>query len=198
MSEVLTAEGIEDAVRRMHAGVETMRDALNAADRAVGDGDTGMTVANVVAVWMTALDRPAATAGAALRELGRETRRASGSSLASVIAIGLSAAGRAAGDRSVDRDAAVALLGAAADAISERSGASAGDKTILDSLLAVRDAVSGNHDVVEAAARALDDFRAREARIGRARIYGAKSAGQDDPGMLAALLLLRAALGTTI
>jgi hypothetical protein len=28
---------------------------------------------------------------------------------------------------------------------------------------------------------------------GRARIYGAKSAGHDDPGMLAALLLLRAA-----
>ena len=43
------------------------------------------------------------------------------------------------------------------------------------------------------AGRALAEFRERQARIGRARIYGEKSVGHDDPGMLAAVLLLRAA-----
>jgi hypothetical protein len=45
----------------------------------------------------------------------------------------------------------------------------------------------------EGAARALTEFRSCEARVGRARVYGEKSIGHDDPGMLAALLLLRAA-----
>jgi hypothetical protein len=192
MSELLTTAIIGAAVRRMHARTDTLRDALNEADRALGDGDTGMTVASVVASWMNALQAPADGVGALLRELGRETRRATGSSLGSVMAIGLTAAGKAT-PANVDRAALVALLGAAADAITERSGASAGDKTILDSLLAVRDAAANDDDVVDAAERALWAFRGREARIGRARIYGARSVGRDDPGMLAAALLLRAA-----
>jgi phosphoenolpyruvate---glycerone phosphotransferase subunit DhaL len=192
MSERVTAADIEAAVRRIHARVDTLRDELNAADRALGDGDTGMTIANVVGAWMNALPPAVDDVGALLLQLGRETRRASGSSLGSVLAIGLTAAGKAA-PASPDRDAVVALLGAAADAITERSGASAGDKTILDSLLAVRDAVDSGRSAVDGAAAALETFRGREARMGRARIYGAKSVGQDDPGMLAAVLLLRAA-----
>ena len=120
--------------------------------------------------------------------LGRETRRATGSSLGSVMGIGLSAAGRS-GAVSV-----VEMLDAATSAIAERSGASPGDKTILDSLIAIRESAASGGDPIDAAQRALDAFRTREAKIGRARIYGAKSAGHDDPGMLAALLLLRAAL----
>ena len=192
MSEALTSAVIADAVRRIAAHVDAIRDELNAADRALGDGDTGMTIAAVVAAWSTALQAPAADVGATLAQLGRETRRATGSSLGSVMGIGLTAAGKAA-TSPVDRDAMVAMLSAAADAITERSGASAGDKTILDSLLAMRDAVARDASVVDAAAKALDDFRSREARIGRARMYGAKAIGHDDPGMLAALLLLRAA-----
>jgi len=201
MSEVLTAAGIAAAARRMHAGIDPIRDALNAADRVLGDGDTGMTVASVVAAWQGALASPSADAGVLLLALGRETRRATGSSLGSVLAIGITAAGRAAAARgAIDRDTLVGMLGAAADAIAERSGAAAGDKTILDSLVAVRAALADAPPgsalpavAVDGAARALEAFRTREARIGRARIYGAKSIGHDDPGMLAALLLLRAA-----
>lgn len=193
MGDLLTAAAIAEAIRSIHARVEAMRDELNAADRALGDGDTGMTIANVVAAWMNALQAPADDAGALLQQLGRETRRASGSSLGSVMAIGLTAAGKAATAPQIDRPALVAMLSAAADAITERSGASAGDKTILDSLLAVRDAVANGASVIEAATNALETFRAHAARIGRARIYGAQSAGRDDPGMLAALLMLRAA-----
>jgi len=192
MKDRVTAADVEAAVRRIQARVDALRDELNAADRALGDGDTGMTIANVVGAWMNALPPAADDLGALLLRLGRETRRASGSSLGSVLAIGLTAAGKAA-PASADRAAGAAMLGAAAEAITERSSASAGDMTILDSLLAARDAVAGGSSAVDAAAGALEAFRGREARIGRARIYGAKSAGQDDPGMLAAVLLLRAA-----
>ncbi len=192
MSDALTTARIAESVRRVGARIDAIRDELNAADRALGDGDTGMTVASVVAAWSVVVEAPSADVGALLRDKGQETRRATGSSLGSVMGIGLTAAGKAA-PQVVDREAIVAMLGAASDAIVERSGASPGDKTILDSLLAVRDAVAQGRDVTDAAAKALDDFRSREARIGRARMYGARSSGHDDPGMLAALLLLRAA-----
>jgi dihydroxyacetone kinase-like protein len=187
MSAVPSTAGIAHAVRRIHASLDGIRDELNAADRVMGDGDTGMTVADVVTAWHAALSVDCADAPAMLLHLGRETRRATGSSLGSVIGIGLSAAGRS-GETSV-----VAMLDAAASAITERSGASPGDKTILDSLIAIREALADGRDPIEGAQRALDTFRTREAKIGRARVYGARSIGHDDPGMLAALLLLRAA-----
>ena len=183
----MTTSEIAEAIRRIYANLDPIRDELNAADRVMGDGDTGMTVAGVVTAWYAALANDYPDTSTMLQQLGKETRRATGSSLGSVIGIGLSAAGKS-GATSV-----VAMLDAAIAAITERSGASPGDKTILDSLVATRDALASGGDPIEATQRALADFRTREARIGRARIYGAKSAGHDDPGMLAALLLLRAA-----
>lgn len=202
MSDALTPAGIAAAVRRMHAHSDAIRDELNAADRLLGDGDTGMTVASVIAAWAGAVDAPYDSVGALLQQLGRETRRASGSSLGGVLAIGLIAAGKDAATRErTDRAAVVSLLAAAADAIAGRSGAGVSDKTILDSIIAVRTAVADAPPeralapaAIEAAARALDEFRQRQSRVGRARIYGEQSIGHDDPGMLAALLLLRAAV----
>ena len=187
MSEVPTTAGIADAVRRMHTGLDAIRDELNAADRVMGDGDTGMTVASVVDAWHAALTQEHDDVCAMLEQLGRATRRATGSSLGSVMGIGLMAAGKSGATTTLR------LIDAAASAIVERSGASPGDKTILDALLAIREAVAQGRDPVDGVREALDHFRTREARIGRARIYGAKSVGHDDPGMLAALLLLRAA-----
>lgn len=187
MNEPPTVAGIADAVLRIQLRIDALRDELDAADRVLGDGDTGKTVADVVDAWAVALAEDHADVGALLKALGAQTRRATGSSLGSVMGIGLSAAGRSGATSAVD------MLDAAIAAIGERSGASAGDKTILDSLAAIRESLRNGEDPVAGAQRALDAFRPREAKIGRARIYGAKSAGHDDPGMLAALLLLRAA-----
>ncbi|MFO1313647.1 MAG: DAK2 domain-containing protein [Burkholderiales bacterium] len=187
MNDVLSVADIAGAVRRIHARIGGLRDELDAADRAMGDGDTGKTVADVVEAWQAALVDEHADACAFLKALGAQTRRATGSSLGSVMGIGLSAAGRSGATSAVD------MLDAAIAAITERSGASAGDKTILDSLIAIRESLARGEDPVAGAQRALDAFRMREAKIGRARVYGARSAGHDDPGMLAALLMLRAA-----
>ena len=90
------------------------------------------------------------------------------------------------------------MLAAAAQKITERSGAAAGSKTVLDSLLRIeRDARAAGDGYGLAAATgsakaALDEFRDRETLVGRARMYGAKTKGLDDPGMLAAYLLLSA------
>ena len=129
----MTTGDIARAIGRMYAELDTIRNDLNAADRMMGDGDTGMTVADVATAWYAALANEYDSASALLLGLGRETRRATGSSLGSVMGIGLSAAGRS-GAVSV-----VEMLDAATSAITERSGASPGDKTILDSLIAIRE-----------------------------------------------------------
>ena len=194
---MLAPADIARAVTGIDAGIAPIRDALNAADRVLGDGDTGMTVAQVIAAWRAASDALPADVGEALVLLGRETGRASGSSLGAVLATGLSAAGRSVRGKTVLDPADIApMLAAAAQKITERSGATAGAKTILDSLLRIeRDARAGPADygvraATASAQAALDEFRDRATQIGRARMYGDKTRGHDDPGMLAAYLLL--------
>ncbi len=205
----LTTEQLRNAVGRIQASVPAVRDTLNAADRRLGDGDTGMTIEQVVGSWQAlqtstldgAQDAGVEDVGAALVALGRETARATGSSLGSVLAIGLSAAGRAVrGHVALDRAGLVVALAAARDAIVARSGAAIGDKSLLDSIAHIEQSLAAaaeGADIYQvsllAAEEALAEFRTRESRIGRARMYGAKSVGFDDPGMLAAALLLRAA-----
>jgi dihydroxyacetone kinase-like protein len=84
-----------------------------------------------------------------------------------------------------------ALLTAARDAMMARGKGALGDKTVLDSLDAVIVAVSAAEPAGmaaaadKAAASALDAFRDRPNRLGRARMFAEKSVGLDDPGMVA-------------
>jgi hypothetical protein len=74
----------------------------------------------------------------------------------------------------------------------ERGKGALGDKSVLDIVDAVAKATEGMDDpaALRAAAEAsadatLDDFRSRPARLGRARMFGDKTIGMDDPGMRA-------------
>jgi dihydroxyacetone kinase-like protein len=198
---VLTQAALAQGLAGMQARCAEIRDALNAADRQLGDGDTGMTVAAIVTACHAAAAQLPVDIGSALVQLGREASRASGSSLAAVLAMGLSAAGRCArGKVSAGREDVLGMLQAAARVIMERSGASPGDKTVLDSLLRIEQDIEAAapgagllRTALAGASAALDDFRTRASRLGRARMYGARSAGLDDPGMKAVVLLLAAA-----
>lgn len=197
---MLTAADFSAAAAEWASRSDALRDRLNEADARLGDGDTGMTVARmVVAIHEASRDLPS-DIGECLRIWGRACAQASGSSLGAVVAMALARAARhVRGRNEIDRAGLAVLVRHAAEAIVERSGAAPGDKTILDSLLSVQAALDDGADsTVEAALRgvdaALDDFRSRQARLGRARMYGERSIGLDDPGMLAASLLLHAAL----
>ncbi|MCC6195354.1 MAG: dihydroxyacetone kinase subunit L [Burkholderiales bacterium] len=198
---MLTSAAIVEGLARMHVRSDAIRDALNAVDRTLGDGDTGMTVAAIVRACHDVAAELPPDIGVALLELGRATSRSSGSSLAAVLAIGLSAAGRSVrGKSSANRGEMRAMLAQASQVIIERSGATPGDKTVLDSLLRIEQGLDTRTPdegmlatTLSAARAALDEFRSRESRLGRAHLYGARSVGLDDPGMKAVVLLLEAA-----
>jgi hypothetical protein len=85
-----------------------------------------------------------------------------------------------------------ALLTIAQDSMLKRGRASLGDKTVIDAIAAVATAIEGKDDAAavavaarEAAESVLVKFRDCSCRIGRARMWGDKSKGLDDPGMLA-------------
>ena len=90
-----------------------------------------------------------------------------------------------------------ALLAKVIEALMTRGKASLGDKTVLDSLEAIRlgaaDLAEGAElpEIAVAAARsALEDYRDKPNRIGRARMFAEKSIGMDDPGMVAVLRIV--------
>jgi dihydroxyacetone kinase-like protein len=119
---------------------------------------------------------------------------ASGSSFGTLFASGLLTAAKWLDSRSLDRTALPELLSHAVQKLSARGGASLGDKTMIDSLQAITQALSKaqpQDDLAavarNAASKAIEEFRDKPNRIGRARMFAEKSIGMDDPGMVAVL-----------
>ena len=114
------------------------------------------------------------------------------------MATALMAAGKLSkGKIEVDGAEIPALLEAAQEAMISRGGASLGDKTILDSMDAIISALKSAPEsarqldvAATAASDAVEQFRNRPNKIGRARIFGDKTIGLDDPGMVAILRLV--------
>ena len=176
------------------------RDELNSADAALGDGDIGVAVAEGFQALRAELAALPEDLGAALLKCSQALVRVRASSYATLLATGfMAAAAVARGRTSLPWSAAAGLLEAAIAKMAARGKGELGDKTVLDSLAAVRAAIAGVEDpqdmldrAVTAAREALDHYRPRPCRQGRARIFAAKSEGLNDPGMLALTRMVEA------
>jgi dihydroxyacetone kinase-like protein len=185
------AATLRQALLRCCDAVEAAASELNALDGRLGDGDLGMTLSKCAANIREALAQKPAGLQALLKACAQACARASGSSFGTLLAVAFLTAAKTVGERSVlDRDALVALLDGVGLALSERGGASLGDKTMLDSLAAITRALENEEQDLRCAARraasdALDAFRGKPNKIGRARMFAERSIGLDDPGMVA-------------
>lgn len=192
----LSNQQLSEFVSRMHAAARRYEQHLNAADATLGDGDTGSMLRRILAA-MAAVDVEAKQdiAGAATA-LAQATMKETGSSLGTLVGTCLLTIAKEARARGGGLDAAdmADVTAAMADAVAARGKASVGDKTVLDSLTAISEALGAGPATqasAAAAARAiLTDLRGKPCRAGRARMYPERSVGADDPGMLAAALLL--------
>jgi dihydroxyacetone kinase-like protein len=195
----LTTPVLADGLRRIAAHMETVADELNALDGQLGDGDLGVTMTRGGRALQDILPTLPADVGMALMACAQAITKVSGSSYGTLLATGLLAAAKATRGRTeVAWSETVALLRAALEAMSARGKASLGDKTVLDALDAAAGAAEGRTDGAEilqaatdAVEAALDRMRGMQARIGRARIFGERSVGLDDPGMRAFREMLR-------
>jgi len=203
MSTALTTAVLCDAITRIVAKLEMCADELNALDAVLGDGDLGATMLRGGRSVLAELPNFPDDIGMALFKCAQAFTRLSGSTYGTLLATGLmSAAKTTKGRREVSWSEISSLLANALDAMSQRSGGKLGDKTVLDALESVRAATNGLQDPAtlaaaadQAVAAALDRFRDQPSRQGRARIFGDKSVGKDDPGMVAFKRITEALIG---
>jgi dihydroxyacetone kinase-like protein len=195
-------QGRTITARDIHAALvkvaESMREAAsepNAADGALGDGDLGITVSRGFAE-AAAANLPD-DLGLAFMECAKAMQRVSSSSYGTLLATAAMSAAKATKGRvGIDVSEIPALAEDALAAMIRRGKASLGDKTVLDVLDAVaratQDAPSDElyGRSLSAAREALEAFKKKPNKIGRARMFGDKSIGLHDPGQLALVRII--------
>jgi dihydroxyacetone kinase-like protein len=193
MQNSLTTQVLRGALARIAAKMESSSDELNALDAQLGDGDLGVTMVRGTRAVATEISNLPDDVGMALLKCAQAFTKLSGSTYGTLLATGLMSAAKATKGRTeVPWSEVSTLLASAGQAMAQRSGGKLGEKTVLDALDSVRAATVGINDpaaLVAAADRAVSEclhrLRDQPARQGRARIFGEKSVGKDDPGMVA-------------
>jgi len=193
MSGGMTTESIRWAIGRVKQKIDLSAGELNELDGALGDGDLGVTMARAAGHLVNDAPRLPEDVGMALLVCAQTFSRVSAATYGTLLATGLMAAAKATKGRNcVPWQEVSSLLGAALKAMSDRGKGQLGDKTVLDALEAARKATEGLDEPLaianaadQAVASALEQFRDLQFRQGRARIFGSKGIGRDDPGMIA-------------
>lgn len=195
----LTSTILAGGLGRIVAHMGTVADELNTLDGQLGDGDLGSTMTRAGRALREVLPILPEDIGLALFACAQAMTEVSGSSYGMLLATGLMAAAKPTRGRTEVPWAQLGtLLRTAQLAISARGRTRLGDKTLLDALDAAAEAVDGRaapREMLQTAAAAVDAtiqrMRGMPARTGRARIFGDRSIGLDDPGMRAFREVLR-------
>lgn len=190
---MITTDSIKSAATKIAQLMEESADELNAADGLLGDGDLGITMVRGFRAIIEVRDSLPDDVGMALFQCAKAFTKSSGSSYGTLLATGLmSVAKKKKGQQEIQVEEISALLDDALDAMKQRGKAELGDKTVLDVIAASSQAAKDQSDgssvlkaINDAVTSTIDEFRSRQSKIGRARIFSEKSIGLDDPGMLA-------------
>jgi phosphoenolpyruvate---glycerone phosphotransferase subunit DhaL len=194
----ITVEMVRGAVSRAAEAAVLAHDELNAADGRIGDGDTGVMLRRLFQALAAAPVAAGADLGRLFQSYAKICSSATGSSLGTLVTVAMMTLGTASKERSELAWTELAgLLATVRDQMMARGGAKLGDKTVVDMLDAIATAIAGAATGEHAAAAAkaaaketLDRFRDQPNRLGRARMFGERTIGLDDPGMLAFVRLL--------
>ena len=197
---MITTDSIKTAATKIAQLMEESADELNAADGLLGDGDLGITMVRGFREIIEVRDSLPDDVGMALFQCAKAFTKSSGSSYGTLMATGLmSVAKKKKGQQEIQVEEISALLDDALDAMKQRGKAKLGDKTVLDVIAASSQAAKDQSDgsivlkaINDAVTSTIDEFRSRQSKIGRARIFSEKSIGLDDPGMLAFRKMLEA------
>ena len=191
------------AVGRLQEEMPTHFDTLNTADGKLGDGDLGITMTRGMTEITAVKDDLPDDLGLAMLKCSQAFTKSSGSSYGTLMALGMMAiAKQIKGQTAIEPSELATLVMAARDQIQSRGKAEIGGKTVLDSLDTIFKRTSGLTDLddirtaaVLAVDEALTEFLDKPATMGRARMFGDKSIGLDDPGMLAMKFIVYAIAG---
>jgi dihydroxyacetone kinase-like protein len=187
---------LKPCIDSLTAGMEAAAEELNALDGELGDGDLGVTMVRGCRHLQEVREALPEDWSKALLQCSQAFTKSSGSSYGTLLATGILAMAKTKrGQTELHAAEWPLLLQTALEAMKARGKAELGQKTVLDAIEATRVALAHTETptlavAVAATQRCLDEFRERPCQLGRARIFGDKSIGLDDPGMVAFLRIL--------
>lgn len=198
MKEIALPE-IEQAIKSVAATALRNEKYFSELDAAAGDADFGVSLASgfkVIKSDWDDLDR--SSIGSFLLKISMIISRHVGGCSGPIWGTGFMRAGMLAKDKnSITLGELEEMLSAAIQGIQQRGGAEVGDKTLLDALIPMRDAIKAHAEnddadsaevLKEATLIANDSIERTKdwvARRGRQSFTGERSCGTPDPGIVA-------------
>ena len=176
--------------QKLYEQAKKSYDEFNSADGKIGDGDLGITILNGFEEINNNINKFSDDMGANFLICSQAFVKKSGSSFGTLIAFSFMNISKNLKEKTeCSHEDIIDIFETALKTILERGKTSLGDKTIADSLDLIIKMLKDNKNYSNvfklATKRALDDFKGKKIRIGRARMFEDKTKDLDDPGMFA-------------
>ena len=187
---MLNKEVLTSIFKKLLDEAKNSYDDFNAADGKIGDGDLGVTILHGLEEVNNNISKFSDDMGANFMLCSQAFVKRSGSSFGTLIAFSfMNISKNLKGKTECNDDDIVSIFETALKTILERGKTNLGDKTIADSLDLIIKNLKTNQNYSEvfksATKQALEDFKGKKIKIGRARMFEDKTKELDDPGMYA-------------
>ena len=187
---MLNKEVLTNIFKKLLDEAKNSYDDFNAADGKIGDGDLGVTILHGLEEVNNNISKFSDDMGANFMLCSQAFVKKSGSSFGTLIAFSfMNISKNLKGKTECNHDDIVSIFETALKTILERGKTNLGDKTIADSLDLIIKNLKDNQNYAEvfksSTKQALEDFKGKKIKIGRARMFEDKTMYLDDPGMFA-------------
>ena len=187
---MLNKEILINIFQKLLKEAKNLHDEFNAADGKIGDGDLGITIQSGLEEINNNINKFNDDMGANFMICSQAFVKKSGSSFGTLIAFSfINISKNLKGKSECNHGDIIVIFETALKTILERGKTNLGDKTIADSLNLIIKKLKDNQNYIEVfkstTKQALEDFKGKKIKIGRARMFEDKTKDLDAPGMFA-------------
>ena len=187
---MLRKEELISIFQKLLVEAKNSYDEFNTADGKIGDGDLGVTILHGLEEVNNNINRFSDDMGTNFVICSQAFVKKSGSSFGTLIAFSfMNISKNLKGKTECNHKDIIDIFETALKTILERGKTNLGDKTIADSLNLIIKKLNNSQNYSEvfksATTEALEDFKGKKIKIGRARMFEDKTKNLDDPGMYA-------------
>ena len=187
---MLNKEVLINIFKKLLEEAKNSYDDFNSADVKIGAGDLGVTILHGLEEVNNNVIKFNDDMGTNFMLCSQAFVKKSGSSFGTLIAFSfMNISKNLKGKTECNHEDIIAIFETTLKTILERGKTNLGDKTIADSLDLIIRNLKNNQNYVEvfksSTKQALEDFKGKKIKIGRARMFEDKTKDLDDPGMFA-------------
>ena len=187
---MLNKKVLTNIFKKLLEEAKSSYDDFNSADGKIGDGDLGVTILHGLEEVNNNISKLSDDMGANFMLCSQAFVKKSGSSFGTLIAFSfMNISKNLKGKPKCNHEDIIAIFETALKTILERGKTNLGDKTIADSLDLIIKNLKDNQNYSEvfksSTKQALENFKGKKIKIGRARMFEDKTKDLDDPGMFA-------------